>query len=259
MSLVCGLDVGSTSTKAVMLRNGNIESYEIIPTGYNMAISAREVIEKLYGGAGVEAAQVARTVATGYGREVVAFADATATEITCHARGVGASIPGARVVIDIGGQDSKVIRLGPGGSVLDFIMNDKCAAGTGKLLENTCSALQLDISEMGAMAMESIKPVTISSTCAVFAESEVVTFRVAGVERADIAAGILEAFALRIISMSASIKWEPEVVFTGGVAKNIGMKKALEKRIGMQLVTPEEPQITGALGAAMIAQEGLQR
>ena len=168
-----------------------------------------------------------------------------------------AAIPGVKVVIDIGGQDSKVIRLGSGGNVLDFIMNDKCAAGTGKLLENTCAALQLDISEMGALALQSKQAVTISSTCAVFAESEVVTFRVAGVNRADIAAGILEAFALRIISMSASIKWEPKVVFTGGVAKNIGMKKALEKRIGMHLVIPDEPQIIGAVGAAMIAQEGL--
>lgn len=256
MGLFCGLDVGSTSTKAVLLKNGKVESFRIIPTGYNMAISAEEVIRELYAVSGVGPGDVARTVATGYGREVVALADRTATEITCHAKGAGASIPEARVVIDIGGQDSKVIRLGAGGSVLDFIMNDKCAAGTGKLLENTCTALQLDISQMGALALQSKKPVTISSTCAVFAESEVVTFRVAGVERADIAAGILEAFALRIVSMSATIKWEPKIVFTGGVAKNIGMKRALEKRIGMQLFTPVEPQIMGAVGAAIIARDG---
>jgi predicted CoA-substrate-specific enzyme activase len=203
--------------------------------------------------AGVPLEDIAYVISTGYGRNAVEFSNKAITEIICHAKGVHWTIPQARTVIDIGGQDSKVIGIGEDGIVSNFVMNDKCAAGTGRFLEVMAGILHVDINEMGPISMKGTDPCSISSTCTVFAESEMVTLRAQGRTREDIIAGIHKAMSHRVAIMGRSVGFTNEVVFTGGVAKNIGMKKALEEEIDCVISIPEEPQIMGALGAALMA------
>jgi predicted CoA-substrate-specific enzyme activase len=180
------------------------------------------------------------------------FADKTDTEIICHAKGAHFVIPSTRFVIDMGGQDSKAIEVDPEGNVTNFTMNDKCAAGTGRFLEVMAQVLEVDsVAEMGPLALQSEEPCTISSTCTVFAETEV---RAQGKERKDLIAGVNKAVASRVVAMASNLTFKPDAVFTGGVAKNVGVKKFLEDEIGMELLVPDEPQIIGALGAALLAQ-----
>jgi predicted CoA-substrate-specific enzyme activase len=192
-------------------------------------------------------------ISTGYGRKGVAFANKTSSEIICHAKGVNLLIPRARTVIDIGGQDSKVIGVRGNGTVTDFVMNDKCAAGTGRFLEVMAGVLGLDIEEMGPISLTSREPCLISSTCTIFAETEMVSLRADGRTREDLVAGIHRAVASRVSVMGRTVGYNEEVVFTGGVAKNIGVKESLESIIGLPIIIPEEPQIIGALGAALLA------
>ena len=191
-------------------------------------------------------------VSTGYGRSAVSCANKVSSEIICHASGVYFLMKEARIIIDIGTQDSKVIKIDENGRIINFAMNDKCAAGTGRFLEVMASALGLQLDEMGAISLSSKNPCSISSTCTVFAESEVVTLRAHGRSVKDLVAGIHKAIATRVAIMGAEIRFDKEIVFTGGVAKNSGVKKALEDVISMTILTPVEPQITGALGAALI-------
>ncbi|MBI3762153.1 MAG: 2-hydroxyglutaryl-CoA dehydratase, partial [Chloroflexi bacterium] len=195
-------------------------------------------------------------VGTGYGRYKVTFGDAQITEITCHARGAHTLFPGTRTVIDMGGQDTKAIKVGTDGSVVDFAMNDKCAAGTGRFLEVTARALQLSLADLGEISARAARDVPISSICTVFAESEVITLVAEGAERADIVAGLHRAIAKRVGAMVKRIGPNPVIAFAGGVAKNPGVKRALERELGVSLVVPPEPQIVGALGAALIARDG---
>jgi predicted CoA-substrate-specific enzyme activase len=201
-------------------------------------------------------------VATGWGRENITFANKVITEITCHAIGAHFLIPETRTVIDIGGQDSKVMSIDEQGRVLNFAMNDKCAAGTGRFLEVMATVLEVSLEELGTVALTSENPCPINSTCTVFAETEVTGHRAQGKATNDIILGLLEAMSRRIVQMGRPIGYRKEVVFTGGVAKNIGVKRALEKGIGMDILVPEEPQIVGALGAALLAKnkaEGIKR
>jgi predicted CoA-substrate-specific enzyme activase len=195
-------------------------------------------------------------VATGYGRVAVEFADTQVTEISCYARGIHHLYPEVMTVIDIGGQDSKVVAVGPGGKPLDFAMNDKCAAGTGRFLEVIARAMELDLEDMGPNALRARRAADISSTCTVFAESEVVTLVAEGVPREEIVAGICRSIARRVGGMARRVGVEPPVAFAGGVAKNVGVVRALEEVLGETLIVPEEPQIVGALGAALVARDG---
>ncbi|MEE8471128.1 MAG: acyl-CoA dehydratase activase [Dehalococcoidia bacterium] len=180
-------------------------------------------------------------------------ANKAASEIICHARGVNLLIPAVRTVIDIGGQDSKVIQVREDGTVSDFVMNDKCAAGTGRFLEVMAGALGLDIEEMGPISLTSKEPCLISTTCTIFAETEMVSLRADGRTREDLVGGIHKAVASRVAVMGRTVGYREQVVFTGGVAKNLGVKDSLEAAIGLPILIPEEPQIVGALGAALLA------
>lgn len=250
--IVAGIDVGSLTAKCVLLKDGELIAYKVIKVSPNLEETADKVFGEALKEAGVNKGNIERIVATGYGRNKVSFADRTVTEISCHAKGALFFIPTARTVIDIGGQDSKVISI-ENGKVAEFVMNDKCAAGTGRFLEVMASALHLKIEYLGDVAERANRATKISSTCTVFAESEVISHLASGERVEDIVAGIHEAIASRIAAMARRVKVEPDVVLTGGVAKNKAMKKALERELGMEVKIPAEPQIVGAVGAALFA------
>ena len=251
---VAGIDIGAGTAKAVIMDNGEIIGRSILPVSGDINKAIEGVIGEALGQAGLARQDLDYTVATGWGRDAVTFADNTTTEIICHAGGVHYLIPQARTIIDIGAQDSKVIRINDKGRVVDFVMNDKCAAGTGRFLEVMAHVLGLKLDEMGPLSLTSKNICNISSTCTVFAETEVVSLRAQGKAVEDLIAGIHRSIASRVIIMGAAINLEQETVFTGGVAKNIGVRKALEEAGKLKCIVPEEPQITGALGAALIAQ-----
>ncbi len=253
---VAGLDIGSTSAEAVIFDGSTMLASSIIDTGYNSRRAGELALAQALGACGLAREQLGPVVATGYGRISVDFAGRQVTEISCYARGMAHLFPDVRTVIDIGGQDSKVIAVGKNGRAVEFAMNDKCAAGTGRFLEVTARALELDVSRLGEISARSTRDVPISSTCTVFAESEVISLVAEGAERADIVAGLHAAIARRTGAMVKRVGLNPVVAFAGGVAKNSGVKRALEQFLGVTLVVPPEPQIVGALGAALIARDG---
>jgi predicted CoA-substrate-specific enzyme activase len=249
--IVAGIDSGSATTKAVLLR-GKEMFYEIVPTGFDFQGAARDVYRAVLREAGEQTAHY--VAATGYGRHGIGFAMKNVSEITAHAKGVHFLYPEVRGIIDIGGQDSKVIVV-EDGRVADFQMNDKCAAGTGRFLEHTARALEVSVDELGRLALASQNPTNISSMCTVFAESEVISLRSQGRSKEDIAAGLVDSIARRVAAMAKPMGLKDHVTLVGGVAKNQGIRIALERELGMKLFVPDEPQITGALGAALIAQK----
>lgn len=250
---VAGIDIGSVSAEAVVLRGGETAGHSVLPTGADSRLAAEKALALALERAGCGPQEVVFTVATGYGRVNVPSANLQVTEITCHARGAAHLYPATRTVIDIGGQDSKVIRLEDGGAVIDFAMNDKCAAGTGRFLEVMARALEVRVEDLAALAGEAGRAAQISSLCTVFAESEVVALIGRGAPRAEIARGLLESVADRTAGLAARVGVPPEVTMTGGVAKNAGVVGALAARLGVPIRVPPEPQIVGALGAALIA------
>jgi predicted CoA-substrate-specific enzyme activase len=256
---VLGIDVGSATAKAVILKDAKILSNTVIPTGFDVSKTVNEVTGLTCKKIGASLDDIGFTVATGYARDSVPFANKKITEITCHAKGVFFLFPQTRTIIDIGGQDSKVIRINELGKVITFSMNDKCAAGTGRFLEVMARIFELEISEIGYLATQSNDHCPISSTCTVFAETEVIALRAQGKKREDIIAGIHKGMVLRIISMVKMLGYEEPIVLTGGVAKNIGVKHFLERELNIKVMIPEEPQITGALGAALFAESELDR
>lgn len=251
--ITAGVDVGSLTAKSIIMKNGNILAQEIIRISPDLEESGREVFSMALKSSSVEADDIEKIVSTGYGRERVEFSDKRITEISCHAEGASWLIPSTRTVIDIGGQDSKIIFLESNGEVSDFTMNEKCAAGTGRFLEVMSDALDMTLQELGAFSTKNIDSVEISSTCTVFAESEVINHISNGVPVKKIAAGINESIASRIASLANRVPVKKDVVLTGGVAKNKGVKEALEKKLGFEIRIPEEPQIVGAVGAALFA------
>lgn len=251
--LTAGVDIGAASAKIVILRDGQVLVRIIQPTGHDVVQTADRVVEEALKQAGLSLGDLDHVIATGYGRDSVSVAREAISEIICHARGASWLIPGARTVIDIGGQDSKAIRVDDRGNVTDFVMNDRCAAGTGRFLEVMARALNLEMEELGEISSMSEAPCAISSVCTVFAETEVVSLRAQRRTRQDIVAGIHRAIARRVSSMMAQMGHEEPVVFTGGVARNAGVRRALEQELGTVIVVPPEPQITGALGAALLA------
>jgi predicted CoA-substrate-specific enzyme activase len=249
-----GVDIGSTMTKVAIINQKTIVSV-IGPTGPEHRKLANEVMEEALAKADLHFAAITYVVATGYGRINVPFADKQITEISCHARGVGYLLPEVRTVIDIGGQDCKGIKLNDNGQAVDFVMNDKCAAGTGRFLEVTAEELGVNLEDMGRLSLEAKNKVEISSTCTVFAAQEVVAKLSAGAPLPDIIAGLHEAIATRIYGMVRRLKIEREVALTGGGAKNIGLVKALEAKLGFPALVPPEPLLTGAIGAALMGRD----
>lgn len=245
-----GIDSGSATTKAVLIKSDKILSSVILPTTFDLSSAAENAYKRVLADAGIDKDSVSGVYATGYGRNSIKFADKTISEITAHAMGVYYLYPDVNGIIDIGGQDSKVISVN-GGKVTDFLMNDKCAAGTGKFLEYTAKALEVPIEELGRLALTSKEPASITSMCTVFAESEVISLRARGFKKEDIAAGLIESIARRVAVMVRQVGLKQNVAFVGGVAKNAGIKVFLETELSIPLYVPPEPQITGALGAAL--------
>jgi len=248
-----GVDIGAATAKAALIRDQSLCAEVIIDTGPDIREVSRRIAAEVLDKVGIGMADVQKIVATGYGRISVDFAHKRVTEITCHAKGVHQLVNEAKTIIDIGGQDSKAIRIDGSGNVLDFVMNDKCAAGTGRFLEVIARALEIPIGDLGAISLQGNEPCTISSVCTVFAESEVVSLRAEGKSRENIVAGIHKSIASRIRAMMGQVGHEGVIVLTGGVAKNKGLIKALEDDLSTCLRIPEFPQLTGAFGAALIA------
>jgi (R)-2-hydroxyacyl-CoA dehydratese activating ATPase len=255
MLYVAGVDIGSLTAKAVILGDYEIKATSLVPTGHNSRLAGRSALDLALEQAKVGQEKLEGLIATGYGRMAVDFTEDRVTEITCHAKGAHNTNPEARTVIDLGGQDSKAIAIDVEGRVRDFVMNDKCSAGTGRFLEVMAHALQIELDELGPLSLESESPAAISSVCTVFAESEVVSRVAEGVSKVDIVAGIHQAIASRIYAMAVRIPLEQAIIMTGGVAWNLGVVRALEKRFSSEIIVPEMPQHTGALGAALIAAE----
>ncbi len=249
-----GIDAGSRTTKAVLLDDeGNLVS-AIRPTGINVGATAEEVFGDVLGQVDATHRDVKYLVGTGYGRVSLEFADTTVTELSCHALGANFINPEIRMVIDIGGQDSKVIQLDENGSMVDFIMNDKCAAGTGKFLEMVARKLETDLENLSDIHFESEQPCAINSMCVVFVETEIISLLARGESAANIVSGVNWAFANRIGNMARRLGIKEQYVLTGGVAKNRGLKDALNQYLGVPFAPLGiDPQINGALGAAVLA------
>ncbi len=251
-----GVDVGSANTKAVVVdASGTLRGHAIRPSGVGLISSANQALEEALTQAGLTRDRVEAIVSTGYGREIVPDKTKAVTEITCHGRGAVSQFPNTRLVIDIGGQDSKAIALSATGSVSSFEMNDKCAAGTGRFLEVMAHALEVGLERLGPVALEAQEPATISSTCTVFAESEVVSLLAQGKEVSAIVAGLCNAVADRVYSLAARVGVNAEVTMTGGVSQNVAVVKAMERVLGLPINVPEAPLLAGALGAALIARD----
>jgi predicted CoA-substrate-specific enzyme activase len=248
-----GIDVGAATTKVLLFQDGEITGYRVAATGFDFLTAARNMFDELLASTNIGREEIGKVYATGYGRNSISFADKSISEITAHAKGTSFLFPGVRGIIDVGGQDSKVIVV-EDGKVTDFLMNDKCAAGTGKFLEYTAKALEVPINDLGSLALKSLHPADITSMCTVFAESEVISLRARGITKEDIAAGLIASIAERVLVMAKRVGLKEHIAFVGGVAKNAGMKAALEKELGVTLYVPFEPQITGALGAAIVGQ-----
>jgi (R)-2-hydroxyacyl-CoA dehydratese activating ATPase len=254
---VAGCDVGSLTAKAVIMDQGEILSHAVIKGGVRPDQSAKEVLEAALDKSGLPSSEIEYSVGTGYGKERIDFASETESEIVCHARGAQWNLPGIRMVIDIGGQDAKVIRMDETGRIIRYVYNDKCASGTGRFLEVMAEALEVRLEDMGKIGEQSTEKIRISNQCVIFAETEVISLVNEGREIADIINALHRAMANRVASLAKGIGLEESIVMTGGVAKNQGVFEALSEGLNLPLQSLEkvDPQINGALGAALIAEE----
>lgn len=256
MRFAAGVDVGSTQTKAVIMEaSRGIVARALTDTGANVRKAAENAFALACQNAGVGTHEVGYVVGTGYGRYNISFGNAQMTEITCHARGAHHIYPNTRTVIDMGGQDAKAISVGINGEVLDFVMNDKCAAGTGRFLSNAADVLGIELEEVGPLSLKADRPVKIATVCTVFVESDILSYLAQGKTGENILGGVHQAIAKRTISLARRIAIEPALTMTGGVARNIGMVRALEDVLGVPLQVSEEAHYTGAIGAALFALE----
>jgi predicted CoA-substrate-specific enzyme activase len=254
-----GIDIGSTMTKVVLMDTAeSILSSIKGPTGPEHRQLANEVMRTALEQADLQLDDISYIVATGYGRVNVPFADDQITELSCHARGVYSLFHNVTTAIDIGGQDAKCLKIEKG-KLVDFAMNDKCAAGTGRFLEITAATLGIRLEDMGDISLKSTKKIQLSNLCTIFAQQEVVALLSRGEKLEDIIAGLHDSLASRVAALAQRLKIEPDVVLTGGVAKNIGMVKAMKENLGCELLVPEEPLLTGAIGAAILAKENYNK
>jgi predicted CoA-substrate-specific enzyme activase len=254
-----GVDVGSTQTKAVILdESRQIIARTLISTGANVSRAGERAFVEACQQAELSREAVGYVVGTGYGRYKVTFGDAQITEITCHARGAQFLFPATRTVIDMGGQDTKAIKVGPDGSVLDFSMNDKCAAGTGRFLSAAADVTGVGLDDIGPLSLEAKAPVRLTSVCTVFVESDIMSYLAQRKKIEDILGGVHKAIATRTMSLVRRVGVEEEITFTGGVSRNIGMVRALEAVLDQPLNVSDEGHYIGALGAALFALERAQ-
>ena len=250
-----GIDIGSTACKAIILKDGKeIVGQSLIQTGTGTSGPGR-AYEGVLENAGLKEEDISYTVVTGYGRMTFDKADKQISELSCHAKGVHFLMPEVRTIIEIGGQDAKALHLNDQGVLCDFVMNDKCAAGTGRFLDVMANILEVKTSDLAGMSAKSTVEVQISNTCTVFAESEVISQLSAGVDRNDIVAGIHMSVAKRVASLAKRVGMQPKIVMTGGVAQNAGVVAAMSKALETEVTAAPNPQLTGCLGAALLAYE----
>lgn len=254
MAYILGIDIGSGYSKAVVCEDNVLRSYAVMPSGGDYKEAVKAVTEEALKKAGISFEDVSRKVATGYGAAMVGFADQTTTDISCHAAGVHYLFPTVRTVIDIGAQFSKAIGVNDEGKVTNFVMNEKCAGGSGKFLQVAARILHIKVEEVGALSLTATKPVEFTTGCAVFAESEAVSRVAEGALAGDILAGIHKAMASKIVNLVARLGLTRDCAVTGGGAKDIGLVRAIEAELGVTIKVPGEPQITAALGAALLTQ-----
>ncbi len=253
--ITVGIDSGSVSTKGAIIKDGNLLTSKVIPSGYNVKTSANTILKTLLDETGINMDDITALISTGYGRKRIDFADQSVTEITCHAAGARFQNPEIRSIIDIGGQDCKAILTDNAGKVTNFVMNDKCAAGTGRFLEVMARALEVDLDNFGELSLKAQNPAKISSLCTVFAESEVISLIAQGESRENIIAGIHLSIASRVSAMAGRAGINGSILLTGGVAHNKGVVNALALKTGSGIEIPKHPQVNGAIGAALIAAE----
>ena len=259
-----GIDVGSITCDAVLINDsGELLASEVVLTGARSRASADAAMAAVLDAAGIRAEQLASLVSTGYGRDRIEGRSGAVTEITCHARGALHLVRETRLLLDVGGQDTKAIAIGPEGRVADFAMNDKCAAGTGRFFEVMARALEIDLDDFGALALSATKRLSLNNVCTVFAESEAVGMVARGESAADIAAAICRAAAERVVALGKRVcftggatELPQPITLSGGVARNIGFVRALEEVLGLPVTVPPDPQVIGALGAALIGADG---
>ncbi|HXP47014.1 MAG TPA: acyl-CoA dehydratase activase [Terriglobales bacterium] len=264
MRFAAGVDVGSTQTKAVIMEDTGgggprLVARALVDTGANVQKAAEHGFLAACREAAIPAQEVGFVVGTGYGRYKITFGNAQMTEITCHARGASFLCPGTRTVIDMGGQDSKAISIGAKGEVLDFVMNDKCAAGTGRFLANAADVMGISLDEVGSLSLQGKHPVKITTVCTVFVESDILSYLAQGKKAEDILNGVHLAIARRTVSLARRVPIEPQISLTGGVARNLGMVRALEQVLGATLQVNAEAHFTGAIGAALFALEKMDQ
>lgn len=260
--ITAGIDVGSVTTKAVLLSDSKIKGEYLSPTKADPNLAAQTAFNESLKVAGITADKVDFTISTGYGRRAIDYGDKTVTEISANAKGsvfLGSPEGKVRTIIDLGGQDSKVISLDENGKIVRFMMNDKCSAGTGRFFEVMANALGVSLDHIGEMALRSTNPIKINSTCTVFAESEVISLIARRKKKEDIIAGLHESMAKKICTMAKEVGVNHVVFFDGGGAKNIGVKASLEKQLNVKIYVPEKPQFVVALGAALLAREGAKK
>ena len=259
MSLVAGCDVGSLTSKAIIMKDNKIIGSNIIKSKSNPQLSAEAALAGALAEAKIDQSQIEYFVGTGYGREKMPFVNEAVSEIACHGKGAKWMVPSARTIIDIGGQDCKVMQIDKEGRVENFTTNDKCASGTGRFLEVMAKVLNVELEEIGGLSAKAKSPVTLASTCTVWAQADVIKFLNSGYSIEDIGAGINAAMAKRVAILANTVKVEKEVCMTGGVAKNKGVVSTLEKVIGCRIrkIRKADPQMAGAIGAAVIAAERL--
>ena len=258
--ITCGIDVGSLSAEAAIFADDKLVAYSLIRTGPDSAETALKALRAALEKTPIHKQDIDYTVATGYGRVIVPFADRNITEISCHAKGAHYFHPAARTILDMGGQDCKAIRCDENGKAVNFIMNDKCAAGTGRAMEVMASLLQIPLEEVGPRSLDTGgDPVKISNTCVIFAKSEVLSLMREGIPINDILAGLCDSVAERVKTLVQRVGIEEHFVISGGISKNSGVVKRLEQKLDVCAHIPEEPQIVGAVGAALFARDQMNR
>jgi len=258
--ITCGIDVGSLSAEAVLFVDEDLDVYSLIRTGPDSAETAMNALEEALGKTDIRQKDIDFTVATGYGRVIVPFADRNISEISCHAKGAHYFLPTVRTILDMGGQDCKAIRCDEKGKVTTFLMNDKCAAGTGRSMEVMATLLNIGLEEIGPLSLEFTgAPVKISNTCVVFAKSEVLSLMREGVPLNEILAGLCDSVADRVKGLLRRVGIEEDFFISGGISKNTGVVRRLEQKLDVNAHIPFEPQIVGAVGAALFARDLLRR
>lgn len=256
--IVSGIDIGSRGAKCVILKDNQIINATIGDTGPESVKTSYDTINRTLAGTGLTLDDLDYVVSTGYGRVLVPFAKENVSEISCHAKGITFYYPSIRTILDMGGQDCKAIRVNEHGNVTNFVMNDKCAGGTGRFLEMIADVLGLSITEIGSVSLHSTQAIPFNTICAVFAKSEAIAYLRQGTLRSDILAGLHEAIATRCLNLLKKVGIEKEFTITGGIAKNRGMVAKISEKVGLQPLLAKDPQIIGALGAALFAQERYQ-